>query len=113
MFSSGRLSTETMMMKNVLLSKMFKNFRRLQDLDEKVFQDAFGPAALKRGRNLPTLKEIKYKTSLVFGNSHVSTGEAHKLPQNYISVLGYHIDDEIKPLSEVSHRYDKMILPLT
>ncbi|CAB3238654.1 unnamed protein product [Arctia plantaginis] len=72
----------------------------LKDTEEKVFQDAFGPAAIKRGINLPTLNKIKYETSLVFGNSHVSTGEAYKLPQNYIPIAGYHIDDQKKPLPE-------------
>ncbi|XP_075984345.1 UDP-glycosyltransferase UGT5-like [Anticarsia gemmatalis] len=80
----------------------YVNFVRwiLRDADEKTFKDGYGPAATKRGVKLPTLQEMKYKSALMFGNSHVSSGESQRLPQNYIPIAGYHIDDEVAPLPE-------------
>jgi hypothetical protein len=55
----------------------------------------------KRGRPAVTLNEVKYNASLMFGNSHVSIGNAMRLPQNYKPIRGYHIDPDVKPLPEV------------
>lgn len=67
----------------------------------------YGPAAERRGITLPTLEEFKYKSSLVFGNSHAIVGEAFKLPQNYIAIGGFHIEEKFDPLPEVSNNIPK------
>ncbi|KAM3962073.1 UDP-glycosyltransferase UGT5-like [Aphomia sociella] len=72
----------------------------LYDLDSKVFNDGFATAVAKRGRTLPSLYEIQYSAALMLGNSHVSSGQAPRLPQNYKAIAGYHIEDEIKKLPE-------------
>ncbi|CAB3233294.1 unnamed protein product [Arctia plantaginis] len=83
-----------------LLIQLFLTRRGLTDKSEKAFSKAYGPAADKRGITLPTLEEFKYKSSLVFGNSYPIVGEAYKLPQNYIPVGGFHIEEKVKPLPE-------------
>ncbi|KOB70242.1 UDP-glucosyltransferase [Operophtera brumata] len=58
------------------------------------------PHIEKRSRTPPSFEELKYNSSLVFGNSHVSMGQATRLPQIYKPVGGYHIEDTLKPLPE-------------
>ncbi|KOB69154.1 UDP-glucosyltransferase [Operophtera brumata] len=53
-----------------------------------------------RDTTAPSFEELKYNASLVLGNSHVSMGEATRLPQNYKPIGGYHIEDTFKPLPE-------------
>ncbi|KAG6445490.1 UDP-glycosyltransferase [Manduca sexta] len=62
------------------------------------YNNGYGPAMAKRGRRLPPFDEVKYNGSLVIGNSHVSSGLALQLPQNYIPVAGYHINPKVVPL---------------
>ncbi|CAG4959437.1 unnamed protein product [Colias eurytheme] len=66
--------------------------------DNQVYIDAFTPPFQKRGQALPPYEEVKYNASLILGNSHVSTGEAIRLPINHINIGGYHIDETVKPL---------------
>ncbi|KAJ0172125.1 hypothetical protein K1T71_012098 [Dendrolimus kikuchii] len=68
--------------------------------EEETFKAAFGPALAKRGIPLPTFQEVKYNGSLMLGNSHISTGLPTRLPQNYISIVGYHINSKITPLPD-------------
>lgn len=75
--------------------------RAIYDYENKVFQEGYGPAVAKRGRQMPSLYEASHNASLMFGNSHYSSGRPVRLPQNYIPIAGYHIDDEVKPLPEV------------
>lgn len=75
---------------------------RIAHLEEDSFKKAFGPAVSKRGRSLPSYQEVKYNGSMVLGNSHVSTGIAVRLPQNYKNVGGYHISPKYDPMPEVS-----------
>ncbi|KAL0868324.1 hypothetical protein ABMA27_007848 [Loxostege sticticalis] len=72
----------------------------IYDYENKVFQEGYGPAVAKRGRQMPSLYEASHNASLMFGNSHYSSGRPVRLPQNYIPIAGYHIDDEVKPLPE-------------
>ncbi|XP_059051876.1 UDP-glycosyltransferase UGT5-like [Achroia grisella] len=72
----------------------------LYDIDNKIFADGFTTAAAKRGRTLPSLYEAQHSGVLMLGNSHVSSGKAMRLPQNYKPIAGYHIDDEVRPLPE-------------
>ncbi|RVE44215.1 hypothetical protein evm_011114 [Chilo suppressalis] len=66
----------------------------------KIFNEGYGPALTMRGRLLPSLQEVSHNASLMLGNSHVSTGRPVRLPQNYIPIAGYHIEEEVKPLPE-------------
>ncbi|CAG5038702.1 unnamed protein product [Parnassius apollo] len=72
----------------------------VNDRDSKSFDKAFKAAAMKRSRTLLPLDELKYNGSLMFGNSHVSTGDAIALPRNFIDIAGYHINRTVKPLPE-------------
>lgn len=69
--------------------------------EDKLYQAVFGPALALRGKSLPSFDHARYKASLMLGNSHVSLGQATRLPQSYKPIGGYHINPEVKPLSEV------------
>ncbi|XP_028166369.1 UDP-glucuronosyltransferase 2B15-like [Ostrinia furnacalis] len=70
----------------------------IYDHENRIFQEGYGPAVAKRGRTIPSLYEVSHNASLMFGNSHFSSGRPVRLPQNYIPIAGYHIDEEVKPL---------------
>lgn len=72
----------------------------VSDRDCKSFDQAFKSAVMKRSRTLLPLDELKYNGSLMFGNSHVSLGDAIALPRNFIEIGGYHINSTVKPLPE-------------
>lgn len=69
--------------------------------ENDIYESGYKSAAIKRGRDLLPFREAKYSGSLMLGNSHVSLGQAIRLPQNYIPIAGYHIDDNTAPLPEV------------
>lgn len=81
---------------------VFCNFRSIYENENKIFQEGFGPAVAKRGRKIRSLDEVRHNASLMFGNSHVSSGRPVRLPQNYVAIAGYHINDEVQPLPNVS-----------
>ncbi|KAL4706382.1 hypothetical protein ACJJTC_018481 [Scirpophaga incertulas] len=58
------------------------------------------PLIQYRGHEVPDFEELRYNSSLMLGNSHVSMGSAMALPQNYKPIAGYHIETDIKPLPE-------------
>lgn len=74
-------------------------------IEEEIYQAAFGPAVALRGRSLPSYNDVRFNASLMLGNSHVSLGQATRLPQNYKPIAGYHINPEVKPLPEVRSYY--------
>ncbi|XP_059051885.1 UDP-glycosyltransferase UGT5-like [Achroia grisella] len=82
----------------VKLTAMEKMY--LNEKDEKTYTDIIGPLVAARGRTLPPYSDLIYNVSLILGNSHVSMGEATRLPQNYKPVGGYHIDANLTPLPE-------------
>lgn len=75
--------------------------RYLDGLEEEVYNDILVPLIKKRGRQPPSYSDVRRNISLVLGNSHVSTGVATSLPQNYKSVGGYHIHGDVEPLPKV------------
>ncbi|XP_052756326.1 UDP-glycosyltransferase UGT5-like [Galleria mellonella] len=82
-----------------LLSSAFKTFY-WNGVAEREFERLLGPYLIQRGKAIPSFSDVNYNVSLVLGNSHVSLGQAIRLPQNYIPVGGYHIDSDVKPLPE-------------
>lgn len=72
-------------------------------MEEKLYQVLFGPAAAIRGKSLPSYHDVRFNASLMLGNSHVSLGQATRLPQSYKPIAGYHIDPDLKPLPEVRY----------
>ncbi|XP_013166097.1 PREDICTED: UDP-glucuronosyltransferase 2B1-like [Papilio xuthus] len=72
----------------------------VNDRNVNSYDKAFKSAVVRRGRILPTLDEMKYNASLMFGNSHISTSDGIPLPRNFIEIGGYHIDGNIEPLSK-------------
>ncbi|XP_075984662.1 UDP-glucosyltransferase 2-like [Anticarsia gemmatalis] len=69
-------------------------------IEGQIYQELFGPYIVKRGRTPPPYDVLHYNGSLILGNSHVSLGQPAPIPQNYIPICGYHIDDEVKPLPQ-------------
>ncbi|XP_063832461.1 UDP-glycosyltransferase UGT5-like [Ostrinia nubilalis] len=68
--------------------------------ERQAYEELYVPLIKMRGRPVPTYDEVKFNASLILGNSHVSLGQATRLPQNYKAVAGYHIDTNFKPLPE-------------
>ncbi|XP_059051886.1 uncharacterized protein LOC131846569 [Achroia grisella] len=67
---------------------------------ERDFEAIFKPYLTQRGRAMPLFYDVLYNAFLVLSNSHVSIGQALRLPQNYIPVGGYHINEDIQPLPD-------------
>ncbi|XP_052756594.1 UDP-glycosyltransferase UGT5-like [Galleria mellonella] len=82
-----------------LLSSAFKTFY-WNGVVEREFERLLGPYLTQRGKAIPSFNDVNYNVSLVLGNSHVSLGQAIRLPQNYKPIGGYHIDTDVKPLPE-------------
>ncbi|XP_059051819.1 UDP-glucosyltransferase 2-like [Achroia grisella] len=82
-----------------LLGTAMKTFYS-DGLDENQFQNLIGPYITKRGKVIPGYREVQSNISLVLGNSHVSLGQATRLPQNYKPIAGYHINNEVEPLPD-------------
>ncbi|XP_041983216.1 UDP-glycosyltransferase UGT5-like [Aricia agestis] len=72
----------------------------MTDHHEKIYQNIFGPAILKRGRKPPSYDEVRYNASLMLGNGNVVSSDSFPLPKNYKDIGGYHIIDVDKPLPE-------------
>ncbi|XP_063370482.1 UDP-glucosyltransferase 2-like [Cydia amplana] len=70
----------------------------LSQQEASLYEKALTSAAAARGRHLPPYDAAKYNASLMLGNSHVSAGSAFSLPQSYIPIAGYHIEETVKPL---------------
>lgn len=66
---------------------------------------AFDPAMALRGKELPSLLDIKYTGSFILGNSHPPLSLSLSLSKNYKEIGGYHIDPHIKPMPQVSVNY--------
>ncbi|XP_059051955.1 UDP-glucosyltransferase 2-like, partial [Achroia grisella] len=64
------------------------------------FESFIGPYFTMRNKDIPSFYDVNGNISLILGNSHVSLGQATRLPQNYIPIAGYHIDSNVKPLPE-------------
>lgn len=73
--------------------------------EAELYQAVFGPAVALRGRSLPSFHDVRFNASLMLGNSHVSLGQAIRLPQSYKPIGGYHIDPNVKPLPEVRSNF--------
>ncbi|XP_026763807.2 UDP-glucosyltransferase 2-like [Galleria mellonella] len=69
-------------------------------IDGKQFYKIIGPYLTLRGKTIPSYYDVQYNTSLILGNSHVSLGQATRLPQNYKPIAGYHIKSDVEPLPE-------------
>ncbi|XP_013139528.1 PREDICTED: UDP-glucuronosyltransferase 2B15-like, partial [Papilio polytes] len=76
-----------------------KYFLFYQKIETDAYESIFKSIVEKRGRQLQPYNEFKYSAAMILGNSHVSLGQAVRLPQNYVPIAGYHIDD-VKPLPE-------------
>ncbi|CAH2095522.1 unnamed protein product [Euphydryas editha] len=68
--------------------------------ENEAYQRILMPIIRKRGYPEPNFEELRYNASLILGNSHESLGKTIALPANYISIGGYHIDSNVKPLPE-------------
>ncbi|XP_028166364.1 UDP-glucuronosyltransferase 2B15-like [Ostrinia furnacalis] len=85
------LSVANVVLKDVVLVRYY---------EQAAYDELYVPLLKKKGRPVLTYEEVRYNVSLVLGNSHVSLGQATRLPQNYKPIGGYHIDTNFKPLPE-------------
>ncbi|KPJ17950.1 UDP-glucuronosyltransferase 2B15 [Papilio machaon] len=76
-----------------------KYFLFYEKIESDVYESIFKSIVAKRGGHLQPYNEFKYSAAMILGNSHVSLGQAVRLPQNYVPIAGYHIDD-VTPLPE-------------
>lgn len=70
------------------------------EIARQEYEHLFLPHILNRGRQPPSYYDIQFNASLVLGYTHTSLGEAVPIPQNYIPVGGYHIEEELEALPE-------------
>ncbi|CAD0204905.1 unnamed protein product [Chrysodeixis includens] len=67
--------------------------------ETELYNNFFAPIIAKKGRKPPPYSDVRFNASLVLGNSHVSLGATYTLPQSYIPIGGFHVNDNIAPLS--------------
>ncbi|XP_013166242.1 PREDICTED: UDP-glucuronosyltransferase 2B10-like [Papilio xuthus] len=71
-----------------------------ENIEKNLYEEIFSPILKKRGiTTLPEYDILRYNASLILGNTDPSIGQALALPENYIPIAGYHID-EVKPLPQ-------------
>ncbi|NP_001182387.1 UDP-glucosyltransferase isoform X1 [Bombyx mori] len=92
----------------------FNFFQRVQNLwillrtlyqvknsgQEDFYNIAVVPVIEKRGLVPPTFEDVQFNGSLVLSNSHLSYAPAVRLPQNYKTVGGFHVEEKVEPLPE-------------
>ncbi|CAK1594070.1 unnamed protein product [Parnassius mnemosyne] len=78
---------------------LYQNFV-FSPTENKDYERIIAPIVRRRGKPVPSFEELKNNISLVLGNSHVSIGQATRLPQSYKPIAGYHIEKEVKPLPQ-------------
>ncbi|CAH2054200.1 unnamed protein product, partial [Iphiclides podalirius] len=77
----------------------YREYWKYNDLNT-IFKEMYAPIFEKRGRPTPLYEDVRYNGSLMIGNSYVVLGQATRLPQNYKSVGGFHINRTVSPLPE-------------
>ncbi|CAK1594071.1 unnamed protein product [Parnassius mnemosyne] len=82
------------------ISGEFYQYFVFSPIENKDYEQIIAPIVRKRGKSVPSFEELKNNISLVLGNSHVSIGQATRLPQSYKPIAGYHIEKEVKPLPQ-------------
>lgn len=73
--------------------------------DSDVYEKSFVPHIRDRGNPVPSMETLAYNGSLVLSNYHPSISIPVRVPQNYIKIGGFHIDQVIKPLPQVKFIY--------
>ena len=81
---------------------IFSKFSYLSKTESETYEKLFGHHIRERNRKVPPQDELRYNASMLLSNSHVSTGLPDTLPQNVISIAGFHINVNIEPLPDVS-----------
>ncbi|CAH0678019.1 unnamed protein product [Spodoptera exigua] len=84
----------------IRITDEYNDYMVYEPLEAAEYERLIIPQIQKRGRQAPPYSEVRFNASLVLGNSHVSIGLPLGLPQNYKSIGGYHIEEEVKPLPE-------------
>ncbi|XP_052744250.1 UDP-glucosyltransferase 2-like [Bicyclus anynana] len=72
----------------------------LSGLEHDVYNEYFAPFIRDRYNTVPPFEELRYNASLMLSNSHISMNIPIRLPANVITIGGYHIKPNIKPLPE-------------
>lgn len=70
-----------------------------------MYEKSFVPHIRDRGNPVPSMETLAYNGSLVLSNYHPSISIPVRMPQNYIKIGGFHIDQDIKPLPQVKFIY--------
>ncbi|CAH2227174.1 jg14577 [Pararge aegeria aegeria] len=68
--------------------------------DKELYEKNFVPLIRERRTSVPSLETLAYNGSLVFSNYHQSLSVGVRAPPNHISIGGFHIDQNVKPLSQ-------------
>ncbi|XP_052744406.1 UDP-glucosyltransferase 2 [Bicyclus anynana] len=68
--------------------------------DNEEYEKHFAPLIRERRNIAPSFETLAYNGSLVLSNSHPSMSGAVRAPQNFISIGGFHIDRNVKPLTQ-------------
>lgn len=71
-------------------------------MERWTYDEVFLNLATKRGVTMSPYNEAKYNASMVFLNSDLSLGFPYKLPNNIKYVGGYHIEENMEPMSAVN-----------
>ncbi|XP_052744249.1 uncharacterized protein LOC112049418 [Bicyclus anynana] len=72
----------------------------LSGLEHDIYNEYFVPFIRDRYNTVPPFEELRYNASLMLSNSHISMNTPIRLPANVITIGGYHIKPNIKPLPE-------------
>ncbi|XP_023943055.1 UDP-glucosyltransferase 2 [Bicyclus anynana] len=69
-------------------------------LENNLYDEYFVPVIEKRHNTVPSFETLRFNASLLLSNSHVSMGVPARLPANVITIGGFHIKPNVKPLPE-------------
>ncbi|XP_049885628.1 UDP-glucosyltransferase 2-like [Pectinophora gossypiella] len=71
-----------------------------EKIERDFYEECFGPVLAKKGRPLPSFEELRYNASMILGNTNPATGLPIRLPQNFKSIAGFYIEENVKPLPQ-------------
>lgn len=72
----------------------------IEPYQKEQYAKIFEPLLKSKGKTLPPYEDVVYNASLILGHAHPALGSSMTLPQNYIQIAGYYIDEDVKPLPE-------------
>lgn len=71
-------------------------------MERDAYNELYLPIAAKKGVKMPSYDVSVYNASLMLLNSHPSMGLPYRLPLNVKHIGGYHLNNKVEPLPQVS-----------